>query len=179
GRTRSLAQLIELVQTHVIGATFHVGCRERHAERLTQGRDVLEEDLLLKVFRAGGDEHALAFQDGWHQVRERLAGARAGFGQQHAATLEHPGDRRSHLELPGAGFEIRYGACERAAGRERGPDDVLVRGDRDGRGDGPRTIGRAPATLGGGPSKLGPYSSGYRGNFRHNVSTSARTIPSA
>ena len=44
--------------------------------------DVLEEELLLEVLGAGGDDDAAARQDGGHQVGQRLAGAGAGLGDE-------------------------------------------------------------------------------------------------
>ncbi len=60
-------------------------CRSRvngDAERIAESWDVLEEDLLLQVLRAGGDEHALAAEDRGNEVRERLAGAGPGLREQ-------------------------------------------------------------------------------------------------
>ena len=91
-------------------------------------------------------EHALAAQDGGHEIRHRLAGAGAGFGEQDAAVGEDVGDVARHRALAVARLELIDRARERTVVGER-----LV--DR-----------RAQASR-----------SGYRGNFRHNCSTSAFT----
>ena len=83
-------------------------------------RQVFEEDLLLQVFRAGRDEHALAAQDRGDQVGERLARAGAGFGQQRAAVVDDRRHGGSHAALPFARLEPRHRARDRARVRERG-----------------------------------------------------------
>ena len=88
GSRRALAERLEAVQAEVVAAPLHVGGGERDAERLAQHRQVLEEDLLLQVLGAGRDEHALAAEDRRHEIGERLAGAGARFGEQHAAVGE-------------------------------------------------------------------------------------------
>src|SRR5262249_36503728 len=95
---------------------------ERQAERFTQRGNVLEENLLLQILRARRDEHALAVQNGRNEIRERLAGARAGFREQHAALLEGVRDGSGHLDLAGARLERRQRARERTVGGEEGFD---------------------------------------------------------
>ena len=94
---RAFAERFEPVQAEIVAAPLHVGGGERHVERLAKHREVLEVDLLLKILRAGGDEHALAAENGGHEIGERLARARAGFDEQHAAMLERAGHRFGHL----------------------------------------------------------------------------------
>ena len=149
----AVRQLIELVQAQVVRAPLHVGRGERDAERVAQRGNVLEVDLFLQVLGAGGDQHALAAENRGHEVGERLAGAGAGLGEEDAAVLEHARHGGRHLDLAGARLEVGHRAGERPAGRED-------------RGDAPRLV--VPA-----------YASGYSGNFRHSLSTSARTMPSA
>ena len=104
-RLRALAEGFEPVQAEVVAAPLHIGGGEGHVERLTEHREVLEVDLFLKVLRAGRHEDALAAEDGGHQIRERLAGAGAGFDEQNAAVLERRRDRFGHVALRGAAFE--------------------------------------------------------------------------
>ena len=148
------AQLIEAMQAEIVRAPFHAGRAERHAERRSQRRDVLEVDLLLKVLGAGGDQDALPAEDGRDQVGERLARAGARFREQHAAVLERVGDRARHRPLAGAGLELIDRPRERPIVCERRVDRALQ-----------------------------ARRSGYSGNFRHRVSTSAlilaRTLPSS
>ena len=75
-------------------------------QRLRQDRQILEVDLLLEVLRAGRDQDALPAEDGRHEVRHRLAGAGAGFGQQDAAVREDIGDAARHLALSVARLEL-------------------------------------------------------------------------
>src|SRR5262249_5281060 len=146
---------IELVDAQVVGAPLHVRGGKGDAERVAQRGNVLEVDLLLEVLGAGRHEHALALEDRRDEVGKRLAGARARLGEQHAAALEDAGDSGRPLALSSPRLEVGHRAGERA-----------VRGEY--RVDGLAQGGAAPE---------GGYS-GYRGNFRHRVSTSARTIAS-
>ena len=54
-RRAVVAELIEAMQAQVVRAPLHAGGGERHAERVAQRRNVLEEDLFLQVLGAGGD----------------------------------------------------------------------------------------------------------------------------
>jgi hypothetical protein len=87
------------MQAQVVSAPLHQRRRERHAKRFLQRGKVLEENLLLKVLGAGGDEHTLAAQDGGNQVGERLSGAGTGLGQQRPAVLDDGRDRLGHPAL--------------------------------------------------------------------------------
>ena len=110
------------MDAEVIRAPLHAGGGEWEAERVAQRGNVLEIDLLLQVLRAGGHEDALAAQDGGDEIGERLACAGARLGEEDAAVLEDPRDRRGHLHLPRARLEIGHRAGERPAGREDGFD---------------------------------------------------------
>src|SRR5262249_33392591 len=112
----------------------------------------------LKVLGAGRDEHALAAEDRGNEVRERLARAGTGFGEQHALVGEGARDGERHVDLARARLEIGHRLGERAVRRGR-------------RGDGERKVARR--------ARPAARYSGYRGNFRHSVWTSARTMPSA
>ena len=74
-------------------------------QRVAQRRQILEEDLFLQILRAGGDQHALPAEDRGDQIRERLARAGAGFGQQRAAAFDDAGHGRRHLPLAVARLE--------------------------------------------------------------------------
>jgi hypothetical protein len=112
----TLREVTELVEAEVVRAALHVGRGERDPKRFAQRGNVLEIDLLLERLGPRGDQHALAPQDCGHQIGEGLAGASARFSQQNAAVLEHPGDRRRHLDLPGTRLEAGHGARERTTG---------------------------------------------------------------
>ena len=117
---RPVFQRVEAMQAEVVAASFHVGRGEGHAERLFQDRQVLEIDLFLQVLGAGRDEDALARQDRRHEVGQRLAGARAGLGEEDAAIVEHVGDGGRHLELRRPRLEPVERDRQRTAGREDG-----------------------------------------------------------
>src|SRR6185503_17323017 len=123
--------------------------------RFAQRWNVLEENLLLQVFRAGGNEDTLAAEDGRHEVGERLSGAGPRLGEQHAAVLEGARDSRCHRALSVAGFEVGNVPRQWTTGSE----DALDGGNK--------TAGCQPSM------------SGYRGNFWQNASTSLRIAPSA
>src|SRR5436190_1776188 len=76
----------------VVGATLHVGGRKRDVESGAQRRQVLEEDLFLKILGAGRHQHPLTAEDGRDEIRERFAGARARFSEQDPSALENAGD---------------------------------------------------------------------------------------
>ena len=99
-------------------------------------------------------EDALPAEDGRDEIRERLAGAGAGLGQEDAAVGEHVRDRSGHFELPRARLEPVERGGERTAGREYG-----IHGGVQSRPSGSDDA----------------YASGYSGNFRHRASTSAFT----
>ena len=146
---RALAERLEAVQAEVVAAPLHAGGGERDAERLAQHRQVLEEDLFLEILGAGRDEHALAAEDRRHEVGERLAGAGARFGEQHAARREDRGDGFRHLHLARARLEPVERSRQRTVGGKR----------LDGR------VGQL-------------RDSGYSGNFRHRASILSRTAAS-
>ena len=56
-------------------------------------------ELVLQRAGAGGDDRLQAGQQRRDQVGEGLAGAGAGFGQQHVAPVEGIGDRRGQAQL--------------------------------------------------------------------------------
>ena len=57
------------------------------------------EQLILQGLGAGRDDHTLARQQRWHQIREGFAGAGAGFGDQGVAIGNRFFDGFSHRLL--------------------------------------------------------------------------------
>ena len=102
---RGVAQGVELVAAEVVGAAFHVADAEGADEVFEEG-NVLEEELFLEVFGAGGDDDALLFfageAEGWEEVGEGFAGAGAGFDDEVAVVVEGGLDGSGHLILAGA-----------------------------------------------------------------------------
>jgi hypothetical protein len=129
-RLKAGARLVEPMQAQVIGAPLHAGRAEWNTQRVAEGRNVLEEDLFLQGFRAGGHQDALPAENRRHQIRQRLARAGPGFGKQHAARLEDARDGGRHFRLAGARLEVRYAASERAVRRKHLRDEIGQRGRR-------------------------------------------------
>ena len=73
---------------------------------LFEERNVFEEELLLKILGAGGNDHALAGENRGDQIGERFSGARAGLDDQVLLVGERALDRFGHLELPVAEFVV-------------------------------------------------------------------------
>jgi hypothetical protein len=101
------------MEAEVIPPPLHVGGGKRNAERLAQDAQILEIDLLLQVLGSGGNEHALAAENGGDQVRQCLSGAGAGLDQQDASVLEGAGDSIGHLPLRRTALERRQCGSER------------------------------------------------------------------
>ena len=139
GEQRRIAQRIELVPAQVVAAALHVADLERAEDRFEEG-NVLEEELLLQIFRAGGDDDALLAFAGQaqrgQQIGERLAGSGACFDDQVALVGEGLLDGAGHLVLALAMLELEAGAGEQSRGREEVVEgwelalgDVLALGD--------------------------------------------------
>ena len=97
---------------------------------LFEERNVLEEELLLEVFGAGGDDHALAGENRGDQIGERFAGACAGLDDQVLLVGERGFDGLGHFELAGAILVVGMPLGKRAW-REKNwrTEDALVGGD--------------------------------------------------
>jgi hypothetical protein len=76
-------------------------------------------ELVLQCARAGGDDRLHARQQRGHQVREGLAGAGAGFGQQLAARRKRVRDRFGQALLRWTRDEAGNVPCEHPAFGER------------------------------------------------------------
>src|SRR6185436_6943033 len=66
---------------------------------VSKERDVLEEDLLLKILRRRGDDDSASGEHGRHEVGQRLSGPSAGLRHQVAAVVEDAlhGSRQGEL----------------------------------------------------------------------------------
>ena len=87
-----VVQPIQAMQAQVVRAPFHAGRGKRHAEGIAQRRNVLEENLLLQVLGARGDEDPVPAQYRGNEIRERLSSAGARFGQKNPSGFEDFGD---------------------------------------------------------------------------------------
>ena len=68
-----LVGVVDLLPAGVVVPPLHVADFQRPREVLLEKRDVLEEQLFLKVLGAGGNDDPLARKQRRNQVRERLA----------------------------------------------------------------------------------------------------------
>ncbi len=110
--TTVLQRALHAVDAKVIGAPLQQGDLDRAGHSLAQPRQIAQEQLVLQVAGPGRDDHLLAGQQCRHQVREGLAGAGAGLGDQ-TPTLSHDcGDRLGHVELLRAMRKPVEGSCE-------------------------------------------------------------------
>jgi hypothetical protein len=99
------SERIKAVEAEVVTPPLHICRREGNIERLTKDREVLEENLFLQRFRAGGNEDAMAAQNRGDEIGERLSGAGSGLDQQHAGFFEGADDRGGHVALGLTRFE--------------------------------------------------------------------------
>ena len=94
--------------------------------------EVLEVELLLEVFGAGGDDDALLAiageAEGGEEVGEGFAGAGACFDDEVAVVREGGLDGFGHFVLAGAVLEGERGLGEEAAGGEEGGEGGEVAG---------------------------------------------------
>ncbi len=110
---RIVAQRVQLVLAQIVAAALHVTDLQRAEEQFEKWH-ILEEELLLQILGAGGDDHALLAlsrepQRG-QQIRERFARSGAGLDDQVALLLESLLDGAGHLVLPFAMLESQAGA---------------------------------------------------------------------
>ena len=107
GQHRLRLGVVNLLPAGVVGAPFHVADAEGSLEMLREKGDVLVEELLLQILRAGGDDDSPAGKNRRHQICERLAGTRPGLDNQMLLVSERRGDGLGHFKLPGAEFVVR------------------------------------------------------------------------
>ena len=109
GEDGVVAKGVELLLAEVIGAALHHANAQRAKDRFEE-RDVLEGELFLQIFGAGGDDDALFVLAGeaqrGQQVGEGLAGAGAGLDDEVAAVFEGPFDGLGHGVLAWALLEV-------------------------------------------------------------------------
>ncbi len=121
---------LEVMVADVIGAALEQRDRDRQAQRIADHRHVALVELVLQRLRAGRDDHLAAVEQRGHEVRERLAGAGTGLGDQATARRDRLGDRLGHRQLLLAKREARQSARKRTADAEDRAE--LRRGNRPG-----------------------------------------------
>jgi hypothetical protein len=107
----------EMVMAHVVRPALEQRERDRCLQRVAHQRQVALEELVLQRLRAGGDDDLAAVQESGHEIRERLAGSRAGLGDQRGTTLDRVGDGVRHRQL------LR---TEAKAGKRAGEETALA-----------------------------------------------------
>ena len=83
----------------VVRATLEERERDRNLQCVADKRQIALEKLVLQRLGARGHDHLAAVQERGHEIRERLAGAGAGLGDQCAAAHDRVGDGMRHREL--------------------------------------------------------------------------------
>ncbi len=120
-------EIVELFAAEIILPALHVadleaGSARRRTvaeERVLEERHVFEEELLLQVLGAGGDDDALAALDDGQQVGEGFAGAGSGLDDEVALFVDGLFDGAGHGELSLAEFVGGMALREHASGAEK------------------------------------------------------------
>ena len=95
--------IVDLLAAGVVGAALHVAGAQR-AQVFLQERNVLEEKLFLEIFRSRGNDDALPGENRGNQIRQSLAGSRAGFDDQVFLVGQRAFHGFRHVELALAVF---------------------------------------------------------------------------
>jgi len=119
---RISGEVVKLLAAQIIVAALHVTdvqlALAAGEKRLLQKRDILVEELLLQVLRAGRNNDAFARANHRQEISQRLAGARAGLDDQMPLFFERLFHGLRHLQLPAPKFVGGVGLREQAARRE-------------------------------------------------------------
>ena len=129
--TGCVRQVVKLFAAEIIAAALHVADAQ-FAQMLFEKRNVFVEQLLLQGLGAGRDDDALARANDRQQVRQRLAGAGAGFDDQVPLLLQRQLDGFGHLQLSAAKLVGRMRARQQSAGAEELVERRQPRGQRCG-----------------------------------------------
>ncbi len=139
GHAAILQRALEMVVAHVVGAALEQRHRHGRLQRGPHGGNVAQEQLVLQVLGAGGDDGLAAPQQGRHQVGESLARARTRFGDQGLLFGDGLGHGLGHFRLRAARTIAAHGRAQRTAGAEQAFNLGVVAARR--RGDGGRCGG--------------------------------------
>ena len=105
-----LHRALEPARAKIILPAFHERGLELDRENFFHDRDVLVQELLLQIDRVRRNDRLLLFlereKNRGHEIGERFADAGAGFDDEMALLLQRLRDRRGHLLLLRAIFEI-------------------------------------------------------------------------
>ena len=106
---------LEMMVADVVRAALEQRERDRNLQRVAHERQVALEELVLQRLGAGGHDHLAAVQERRHEIREGLAGAGAGLGDQCAAARDRVRDGVGHRELLRAKAKAGQRAGQEAA----------------------------------------------------------------
>ena len=104
----------QMVVAHIVRAPLEQRHRNRRLQRVAHHRQILLEQLVLQVLRAGRDDHLAAVEQRGHQIGESLARAGARLDDQDRVVADCLGDRQRHLALLRARTERRDFSGKRA-----------------------------------------------------------------
>ena len=121
---------LEMVVADVVRAALEQRERRGHAERGAHERQVALEELVLQRLRARRHDDLAAVEQCGNEIRERLARAGAGLGDERCALGDRARDGVGHRELLGAEPEARQRAGERPAFAEDGGERRIGAGER-------------------------------------------------
>jgi hypothetical protein len=122
---------LQMVMAHVVRATLEQRDGDRRRERVADHRQVAFEQLILQRLRARRHDDLAPVEQRRHEVRERLARAGAGLGDQRLPQRDRACDRLRHLELLRAETEPRELVREgTAVAEDRGELGVQRAGSR-------------------------------------------------
>jgi hypothetical protein len=118
---------LETVPAQVIRTALEQRDAHRAPERRGNRRQVAVKELILQGPRAGRDDDPATGQQRWHEVRERLAGARSRFDDQLPAIFKRCRDVFGHGDL----LQARRIRGQRARQRSVRTEDVSERRGHD------------------------------------------------
>ncbi len=125
---------LEVMVADVVRASFEQRKRHRNPQRIADLRQVPLVELVLQRLGARRDDDLAAVEQRGHEVGERLAGARAGLGEEGDARGDRPGDGIGHFKLLRAEPESRERARESTAFAEDRGETRIGAGRRRFRG---------------------------------------------
>ena len=118
------------VEADVIPAAFEQHVAKGDVEDALEMGQVFEKQLLLKVFRIGGNDDAAAILhrvvNGRGQIGHGFAHAGSGFGNEQRVAIERPGNGAHHFDLLGAHLIAPGLLVKRATRFKQGAEHVDV-----------------------------------------------------
>src|SRR5689334_6568981 len=120
---RLVGEIVKFLPAKIVVAPFHV-TNAQFTQMLLKEWDILEEELFLQVFGAGGNNHALAAADHRQKVSQGLARSRSSLDDQVPFLTKRFFHGFRHLQLAAAELVIRM----RLAKQSSGGKELMQRG---------------------------------------------------